>query len=181
MTLSLRSDVFCELSGECLNGRLRSVPDTENDRKQGTVPPLKVAVIGTGALGKEHARLYAEFAQEGAVKFVGVADTDAEVAQKVATRHDVPVFASLEDEQRAEARFGLILGLIYYKTRSIYGNILFLFISSIPEFYSIGGAVQSANDLSGLTSLGGLALLLILMAISWSRKSAHMIKQTVSG
>ena len=76
---------------------------------------------------------------------------------------------------------GLILGLIYYKTKSIYGNILFLFISTIPEFYSIGGAVQNANDLSGLISLGGLALLLVLTAISWSRKPARIAEQPVSG
>ena len=38
---------------------------------------VRVAVIGTGSLGKEHVRIYAELAAAGKVEFVGVYDTVA--------------------------------------------------------------------------------------------------------
>ena len=51
-----------------------------------TPPPgkIKVAVIGTGSLGKEHARVYAELAATGAVEFSGVYDVSQEAARKQA-------------------------------------------------------------------------------------------------
>ncbi len=55
----------------------------------------RVAVIGTGSLGKEHARLYADLAKTGEVEFSGVYDTSVEAARKVAEKHGVPVFATL--------------------------------------------------------------------------------------
>jgi predicted dehydrogenase len=54
----------------------------------------KVAVIGTGALGKEHARLYAELAAMGSVEFCGVYDTNADTAGRVAAQWRVPCFSS---------------------------------------------------------------------------------------
>jgi predicted dehydrogenase len=57
---------------------------------------LKVAVVGTGALGKEHARIYAELAAAGMVELVGVYDTNREVAAQVAAKCGVPVLASVE-------------------------------------------------------------------------------------
>ena len=38
---------------------------------------IRTAVIGVGALGKEHARLFAELAQAGRVTFAGVYDTSS--------------------------------------------------------------------------------------------------------
>ena len=43
---------------------------------------IRVAVIGTGSLGKEHARLYAELARTTAVEFAGVFDANPEAARK---------------------------------------------------------------------------------------------------
>jgi predicted dehydrogenase len=65
---------------------------------------LKVAVIGTGSLGKEHARIYAELAQHsgGAIRFSGVYDSSAPVAEKVADKYRVKVFNSIR-EAAAEA------------------------------------------------------------------------------
>jgi predicted dehydrogenase len=57
---------------------------------------LRVAVIGVGSLGKEHARIFAELAATGAVRFTGVYDRSAETARKVADKCRVPVFASVE-------------------------------------------------------------------------------------
>ena len=57
----------------------------------------RVAVIGTGSLGKEHARIYAEMAAAGEVVFAGVYDTSAEAARTVGQRLGVRAFDSLEE------------------------------------------------------------------------------------
>lgn len=59
--------------------------------------PLKVAVIGTGSLGKEHARVYAELAAEGHVELVGVFDTDAARARDVAAANRTRAFATFAE------------------------------------------------------------------------------------
>lgn len=65
---------------------------------------LRVAVIGTGALGKEHARIYAQMAAEGMVEFSGVYDASAEVARQIADKYRVPAFASLDEAgEKSEA------------------------------------------------------------------------------
>ncbi len=72
--------------------------------------PLKtrVAVIGTGSLGKEHARLYADLAASGEVTFQGVFDTSLESARKVAERHGVPAFPSLDAAAAAADAFSVV-------------------------------------------------------------------------
>jgi predicted dehydrogenase len=57
--------------------------------------PLKVAVLGTGSLGKEHARIYAALASTGLVEFVGLHDAAAETAQKIAAKLGVRAFPSV--------------------------------------------------------------------------------------
>ncbi len=57
--------------------------------------PLRVAVIGTGSLGQEHARIYADMAATGEVSFAGVHDISPEAARTVAERFHVPVLTSL--------------------------------------------------------------------------------------
>lgn len=62
--------------------------------------PLKTAVIGVGSMGRNHARLYAEFPD---VEFVAVADTDDDLAQAVAHKYGVKSYSNyielLEKEQ----------------------------------------------------------------------------------
>lgn len=53
-----------------------------------------MAVLGTGSLGKEHARIYAELAAAGEVEFAGVFDSSTETARRIADKHDVRVFDS---------------------------------------------------------------------------------------
>lgn len=55
---------------------------------------VKVAVLGAGSLGKEHARIYAQLAAAGEVDFVGLHDVSTETAQKIASRYNVRAFAS---------------------------------------------------------------------------------------
>lgn len=53
---------------------------------------VKVAVVGTGALGQHHARIYSEI--EGA-ELVGIFDVDAGRATEIAARHNTVAFPSL--------------------------------------------------------------------------------------
>jgi predicted dehydrogenase len=63
---------------------------------------LRVAVVGVGSLGKEHARLYAELQAGGLLHFVGVWDTSPEAARRIAEKHKVRAFGSA-DEAAAES------------------------------------------------------------------------------
>jgi len=56
-----------------------------------------VAVFGTGSLGKEHARLYADLATAGKVVFAGVYDVNVEVARKFADKYGVKAFATVDE------------------------------------------------------------------------------------
>lgn len=55
---------------------------------------IKVGVIGTGALGRHHARLYA---QNPRAEMVGIFDVQIENARKVGAEFGLPVFEKLED------------------------------------------------------------------------------------
>lgn len=70
--------------------------------------PVRVAVIGTGSLGKEHARLYADLARTGAVDFTGVYDASPVTARAVAEKHGVGVFGSLEEAVRASDALSIV-------------------------------------------------------------------------
>ena len=59
--------------------------------------PIRVAVIGTGSLGKEHARIYAEMAAAGSVDFAGVFDRTPETTQSYATKYNTRAFRSIEE------------------------------------------------------------------------------------
>ena len=76
---------------------LSAVPKHETKSEAGVSEPLRVAVIGTGSLGKEHARIYAGLAKEGLVRFSGVYDVNGASAVEVARRCGVSVFGALEE------------------------------------------------------------------------------------
>jgi len=59
--------------------------------------PIRVAVIGTGSLGKEHARIYAEMAAAGGVAFAGVFDANPERAASYAVKYNTRAFRSIEE------------------------------------------------------------------------------------
>ena len=58
------------------------------------LPKLKVGVIGTGALGRHHARLYA---QSPNAEMVGIFDVQQEAAKRVAAEFGLKVFGTLEE------------------------------------------------------------------------------------
>ena len=65
-------------------------------------------MVGTGSLGKEHARLYAELAQAGLVEFAGVYDLVAPAARRVAEKHHVPAFASVAEASAAADALSIV-------------------------------------------------------------------------
>jgi predicted dehydrogenase len=58
---------------------------------------VKVAVLGTGSLGQNHVRIYAELAATGQVELVGIYDTSAETARKIAAKHNARIFNSVAE------------------------------------------------------------------------------------
>ena len=69
---------------------------------------VSVAVIGTGSLGKEHARIYAEMAGAGRVKFAGVFDSHPDSARKIADKYRVTAFASLAQAAAASDALSIV-------------------------------------------------------------------------
>jgi predicted dehydrogenase len=64
-------------------------------------PKLRVAVLGVGSLGKEHARIYSELAAAGQVEFTGVHDIVADTARRFAQKFQVRAFGSLAEAAAA--------------------------------------------------------------------------------
>ncbi|HEX8455980.1 MAG TPA: Gfo/Idh/MocA family oxidoreductase [Pyrinomonadaceae bacterium] len=50
--------------------------------------PLRTAAIGTGHLGRQHARIHAALAAEGRTEFVAVCDADEETARRIANERE---------------------------------------------------------------------------------------------
>jgi predicted dehydrogenase len=58
--------------------------------------PINVAVIGVGAFGRNHARVYRELQQAGSVRLVGVVDPDTARADAMAREFGCKAFGSVE-------------------------------------------------------------------------------------
>jgi len=59
--------------------------------------PLRVAVVGAGAFGRNHLRVYRELQQAGQdIRLVAVVDRDPAVASEAAAKFDIPAFDSIE-------------------------------------------------------------------------------------
>ncbi|HEY1171832.1 MAG TPA: Gfo/Idh/MocA family oxidoreductase [Verrucomicrobiae bacterium] len=69
---------------------------------------VRVGVIGTGSLGKEHARLYAELATAGQCEFVGIYDSFADNAQRVADKLGVKIFPTIQGLAEAADAFSVV-------------------------------------------------------------------------
>jgi predicted dehydrogenase len=63
---------------------------------RGMSATVRVAVLGVGHLGKEHARVYAELDRAHQADFVGVFDSNSVNARHIAERHGVRAFESVE-------------------------------------------------------------------------------------
>jgi predicted dehydrogenase len=69
---------------------------------------LQVVVLGVGSLGKEHARIYAEMAAAGHIRFAGVHDASPQQAAKIAEKYGVPAFASFDEALLAAEAFSVV-------------------------------------------------------------------------
>ncbi len=72
-----------------------------SETRTGNRQDIKVAVVGTGSLGKEHVRIYAELAAAGQVQFAGLYDTLPERARTLAEKYGVQAFNSVEEAAAA--------------------------------------------------------------------------------
>ena len=69
---------------------------------------VRVAVLGAGSLGKEHARIYAALAQAGVVDFTGLYDVSAETARRVAEKCHTRVFTSVAEAAAASDALSIV-------------------------------------------------------------------------
>jgi predicted dehydrogenase len=58
--------------------------------------PINVAVVGVGAFGRNHTRVYRQLQQAGSVRLVGVVDPDTSRADAVASEFDCRAFGSVD-------------------------------------------------------------------------------------
>ena len=69
---------------------------------------VKVAVLGTGSLGKEHARIYHELSQNGQVEFTGVYDVLLESARRISEKFHVKAFSSVPEAAEASDALSIV-------------------------------------------------------------------------
>jgi predicted dehydrogenase len=69
---------------------------------------VKVSVLGTGSLGKEHVRIYAAMAAAGQIEFVGVYDAAADTAQRFAEKYGVRAFGSVAEAADASDAVSIV-------------------------------------------------------------------------
>ena len=69
---------------------------------------VKVAVLGTGSLGQNHVRIYAELAATGQVELVGIYDSSAETARKIAAKHNARIFNSVAEAAAAADALNIV-------------------------------------------------------------------------
>ncbi len=62
----------------------------------GSQPTINVAVVGAGAFGRNHVRVYQQLQQAGTVRLVGVVDSDTSRADVVAREFGTKSFGSVE-------------------------------------------------------------------------------------
>ncbi len=70
--------------------------------------PIRVAVVGTGALGSQHVRLYSELAQAGQVRIAGIYDQNQETAAALARQYSVTAADSLDTLVQSAEAFSIV-------------------------------------------------------------------------
>jgi predicted dehydrogenase len=104
----VESGVSCLLSVIAGRWQTRDVAGTDNQKRSANSSRIKVAVLGVGSLGREHARIYAQLDAAGLVEFAGVYDVVAETAQKIAEKCRVRAFASVSEAAGASDALSIV-------------------------------------------------------------------------
>jgi len=82
---------------------------TMASNNQGTITnDVKVSVIGTGSLGKEHVRIYSDLHKARQANFVGVYDIANDTARKLAEKYGVRAFESIEEAAQASDAMSIV-------------------------------------------------------------------------
>src|SRR5438034_739026 len=74
----------------------------------GSSERVKVSVLGTGSLGKEHVRIYSELAVARQVQFVGIYDIATDACRKLAEKHHVRAFSSVTEAAAASDALNIV-------------------------------------------------------------------------
>ena len=69
---------------------------------------VRVAVLGVGSLGQQHARIYGDMHRQGAVELIGVYDTDDALAKAIAAKHGTVALDSVEDAAGAADALSIV-------------------------------------------------------------------------
>jgi predicted dehydrogenase len=69
---------------------------------------LKISVLGAGSLGKEHVRIYSEFAAAEHAEFAGIYDIAGETARKFAEKYRVRAFGSMSEMAEASDAVSIV-------------------------------------------------------------------------
>ena len=77
---------------------------------------VRVAVLGVGSLGQQHARIYAEMHLQEAVELVGVYDTDPAQAKAIAEKHDTTALGSIEAAAAAADALSIVTPTVTHHT-----------------------------------------------------------------
>ena len=77
---------------------------------------VRVAVLGVGSLGQQHARIYAEMHRQDAVELVGVYDTDPAQAKAIAEKHDTTALGSIEAAAAAADALSIVTPTVTHHT-----------------------------------------------------------------
>jgi len=78
------------------------------DHQSATAQKPRVAVLGVGSLGKEHARIYADLATSGEVAFAGVFDVLEDSARRIAEQYRVRTFGSAAEAIEASDAVSIV-------------------------------------------------------------------------
>jgi len=77
---------------------------------------VRVAVLGVGSLGQQHARIYAEMHRQDAVELVGVYDTDPAQAKVIAEKHGTTALGSIEAAAAAADALSIVTPTVTHHT-----------------------------------------------------------------
>src|SRR5690242_6859257 len=69
---------------------------------------IKVCVIGTGSLGKEHVRIYSELHKSKQANFVGLYDVAHDTAQRFADKYGVRAYGSVDEAVQASDALSIV-------------------------------------------------------------------------
>ena len=77
---------------------------------------VRVAVLGVGSLGRQHARVYGEMHRHGTVELVGVYDSDPAQARSIAEKYSTVALGSVEAAAAAADALSIVTPTITHPT-----------------------------------------------------------------